>query len=146
MPGEPAPQPPGPPATQSLRPRVSGLSISPLAFAAAPRPAGRARRTGATVSFRLSTAARVSFKVERGAAGRKRRGRCEAPSRRNRGRPRCVRWALVRGSFSRAGLTGRNRVGFNGWIGARALAPGRYRLVVTPRGGVAARVAFRIVR
>ena len=110
------------------------------------RPAGHARRTGTTISFRLSTPARVALRVERRTLGRRRNGRCEAPSRRNRGRPRCRRWALVRGSFSRAGLAGRNRVGFNGWIGGRALAPGSYRLVVTPRGGSASRAAFRIVR
>jgi hypothetical protein len=47
--------------------------------------------------------------------------------------------------MSRAGIAGRNRLRFDGWIGGRALAPGSYRVVVSA-GGATSRTAFRIVR
>jgi hypothetical protein len=139
-------QAPAPAIPKPVWPRMTGLSISPPAFAAAARGGGAARRTGATVGFRLSAAARVTFKVERSAAGRRRNRRCEAPSRSNRGRPRCRRWALLRGRLNRAGVAGRNSLRFDGWLGGRALAPGSYRLVVATVGGGTSRTAFRIVR
>ena len=82
--------------------------------------------------------------MERRALGRRVGGRCRA------GRPRpgrgCVRFLRVRGSFVHAGRVGANALRFSGRLGGRTLAPGRYRLVATPAGGPAARVAFRIRR
>jgi hypothetical protein len=39
-----------------------------------------------------------------------------------------------------------NRFRFTGRLAGRTLARGRYRLVATPVGGIAKRVAFRVVR
>lgn len=133
---------------------VSRLRINPSAFPAAARgPSARSTRrraAGARVTFRLNVAASVRFTVQRRAAGRRVRGRCVAPSRRNRGARRCVRYARVRGSFGRSGRAGANAFRFTGRMAGRKLRLGRYRLVATPRiaggSGRVSRAAFRVVR
>ena len=62
-----------------------------------------------------------------------------------------LRFVTLRGSFSRASRAGLNQVRFSGRLRGRALAPGRYRLVVVAMDsrGLRSRarsVSFRIVR
>lgn len=80
-------------------------------------------------------------------------GRCVVVTRRTVHRPRCTRY--VRSAVERVKLlTGWNRVAFTGWMrGPRLLAPGRYRVTVTPtdvaglRGpGVIARTNVRPIK
>ena len=103
--------------------RVSGLRIKPASFRSAPRGRSIVRRGGAKVTYQLTAAAPVSFKVER------RTGRL---------------WVRVRGSFKQAGKAGANSLRFSGRVGGKRLRKGRYRLVATPQGGRPARVAFRV--
>ena len=66
-------------------------------------PTQRRRRRvpiGTRVTFRLSEAASVRFTVERARAGRRVRGRCVKPTRRNRQRRKCTRYVRQRGSFT----------------------------------------------
>jgi hypothetical protein len=154
----PAPPPPPPtigPPLIAVVATVSDLSISPRAFAAASRGASaaqrqRQRRPGGRVTYRLNVAADVRFTVQRRRPGRRARGRCVKPTRRNRARRRCARFVRVPGSFTRASTAGANRFRFTGRLRGRKLRPGRYRLVATPRIGNAAgpvrRTAFRIIR
>jgi DNA-binding beta-propeller fold protein YncE len=125
--------PPVPPA-----PVASRVALSPKAFRAAPtgpsaRAAKKRRRVyGAKVSYRLNVAARVRFTVRRF---------------RNKSRTRTV---AVKGSFSRAGIAGKNRFRFTGRLRGKRLPPGRYRLVVTPSvdgvSGTAGTAKFAIIR
>ena len=129
---------------------ASGLGMSPTAFPAAPSGASVARRTGTTVRYRLSAAARVRFAVEKPAAGRRVGRRCVAPTRSNRRRPRCKRYVTLPGSFNHNGPSGQNSFRFTGRLRARKLRPGGYRLVATPLGatgsrGRAVRTSFRII-
>ena len=105
--------------------RLSGLRIRPAGFPSANRGRSIVRRGGAKVSYQLTVAAPVTFRVER------RKGR---------------RWARVRGSFKQAGKAGANSLRFSGRIGGKRLRPGRYRLVATPQGGPPARAPFRVRR
>jgi hypothetical protein len=87
---------------------------------------------GTTVRTTTSEAGRVTFAVQRLVAGHRSHGRCVAHG--GRKAARCVRWvarkpALVR----RAGSPGTVTLAFSGRIGGRALAPGRYRFVVSAR-------------
>ena len=141
-------------SVQATLSRLSRLAISPLAFPAASsgpsaRGAGRRRRTGAQVTFRLNLAASVRFTVERRTVGRRVRSRCVARSRRNQRARRCVRYVRVRGSFTRAGDAGANAFRFTGRMARRKLRPGRYRLAARPtaagRVGNTRRAPFRIV-
>ena len=117
-------------------------------------PAQRRRRrppVGTRVSFRLSEAASVRFTVERARPGRRVRGRCVKPSRRNRKRRRCTRYVRQRGSFTVQGTAGETRFRFTGRLRGRKLRPGRYRLVAvatdaTGHGSAPERAPFRIVR
>jgi hypothetical protein len=140
---------------------VSQLGISPTSLVAAGSGGSVARRRvtiGATVTYTLRAPARVTFTVQRPAAGRLvrvGRGRrahtvCQAPARSNRRKPRCTRWISLRGTFTLIAGRGTHRFRFRGRIGGRTIQPGSYRLVATPSvGGVAGRAttrAFRVKR
>lgn len=114
-------------------PRLSGLALTPSAFRAARAGGGIASAPGTSLAFRSAGPATVTFTVQR---------LCAKPPK------RC---APVRGSLTTAARPGANRLRFRGRIGGRRLAPGRYRLVATPRGlsgraGAPVSAAFRIVR
>ena len=62
----------------------------------------------------------------------------------------CTRY-LGRGSFKHADRPGSNRLRFSGRLKGRRLAPGRYRLTITPRNpagrsGATLTASFTIVR
>jgi hypothetical protein len=77
-------------------------------------------------------------------------GRCAKPAAVNRRALRCLRVVTLPGSFTRAGLTGRNRFRFAGRLSGRRLRPGAYELVATPsaggKAGLAASASFRIIK
>ncbi len=103
---------------------------------------------GATVKYRLSEAATVTFTVERVAQGRKKKGRCVVGGRKGKA---CKRYKALKGSFTHAGGAGANSLRFSGRLVKRPLRPGRYRLVGTARDvagnkSKAVRTSFRIVR
>jgi lysophospholipase L1-like esterase len=106
---------------------LSALRIRPGSFG--PTRSGRASsaRAGATVSYSLSRADAVAFRVER------RRG---------------SRWVALGGAFTRWGEPGRNRFRFSGRVRGRTLETGRYRLVGkasgAARGSRPARSEFQI--
>ena len=82
------------------------------------------------MTYRLSSAATVAFRVERRRGGRYKR---------------------VRGSFRHAGHAGTNKFRFTGRLRLKRLKAGRYRLVARPtdadgRRGSARTKRFRIVR
>ncbi|MGI8623854.1 MAG: lactonase family protein [Solirubrobacteraceae bacterium] len=145
------PRPPAPPDT--IRPRLTALSLSPSRFRAARTGPGTAARVGARVTYRLSEPAIVSFRVVRIVAGRRVRhgGRCVKVTRSNRGAKRCAREVTLRGAFTRRGAAGPNAFAFRGRLHARGLRPGCYRLrvVATDSTGNASRTArshFTIVQ
>jgi CSLREA domain-containing protein len=140
---------PGPPP-----PVVSGETISPSAFRAAPSGASALAakgRYGAKVSYTLNERAIVRFTAVQSQPGRRGRGgRCVKPTSANRRAHRCTQLVSLRGSFTRVAGTGANRFRFTGRIGGRTLKPGRYRLLATPSVGSvvgrAASAAFRIIK
>jgi subtilisin-like proprotein convertase family protein len=143
---EPVPAPP-----DLTRPVLSRLALRPRAFRAARRGPSIAARRGSRVSYRLSEAATVRFRVERAAAGRRSRGRCVRPTRRNARRRKCTRFVRLRRAFAHRGRAGVNRFRFTGRLGGRRLRPRRYRLtgVATDAAGNRSsprRARFRIVR
>jgi uncharacterized delta-60 repeat protein len=152
--GDPAPpstSPPGVATSRTRAPVLGRLRISPSAFRAAakgPSALPPGRRGGALVSFTLDRAASVRFAVERAGSGRRVGGRCVKPTRSNRGKRRCTRYARLAGGFTRRGVAGANRVRFTGRLTARRLRHANYRLVATPsadgRRGDAKRVRFRV--
>ena len=151
----------GPAARATARVTVPGATMSSLGlssrtFRAATRggsvvAARRKRPRGTRVSYSLDGPAVVKFRVQRAAKGRRVGRVCKKPTRRNRKRRSCVRWAGVRGSFSvTSSAPGAVSFRFTGRLNRKALKPARYRLVVTPvSGGVPGkvqRIRFRIVR
>jgi CSLREA domain-containing protein len=114
--------------------------------------ARKRRRTpaGTRVSYKLSEAGTVWFRVQRASKGRRVKGRCVAPKRRRRGR-RCTRYLTLKGTFTRVATAGANGFRFTGRVNNKRLRAGRYRFLVSPRDaagnyGKSVRKAFRIVR
>jgi streptogramin lyase len=108
------------------------------------------RKTGTTISYSLSEAARVSLRIERALSGRKSGKRCVKPKRSLRHKKKCTRYKRS-GTLTRSGKKGKNRHHFSGRIGKKALKVGRYRLSIlaTDAAGNKAkpkRKAFRIVK
>jgi predicted outer membrane repeat protein len=116
-------------------PALSGLKIRPRKFATSARSSAasaRKRSGGATVSYSLSTAATVTFTVERRVKGHK-RGKRTLP-----------------GSITVTGKQGPNSFRFSGRLGKKKLPPGRYKLVAIPTDaltgdGASMRAPFRIL-
>ena len=143
------------------RPRLTGLRVTPKAFAPVPRGGARAAARkgrpalGTILAFRLSTRATVGITVTRSLRGRVERAgkrtRCVPVSARatlKRGRA-CVRVQTL-GTVRRAGTAGLNRFVITGNVGARPLAPGTYRLVLVAtdasgRRSAPARASIRIL-
>jgi hypothetical protein len=103
-------------------------------FDAGPPVLSRLALKGATISYTLSQPARVAFRMDRGLAGRRSRGKCRKPTRRNRRGRRCIRYKRLRGGFERNALLGANSLRFNGRLGGKRLKAGRYRLVAVASG------------
>ena len=140
------------PPAQNVAPAISAASMTNRVFAVARAGAAQRRRVkrGTRFLYTLSEAATVRIAIERRAAGRRVRGRCRKPTRRNRGAPRCTRW-VRRGAISADEQAGAQSLRFSGRIRGRALRPGRHRARITANdaaGAVSAerRLAFRVVR
>jgi hypothetical protein len=134
-----------------LAPVMSALKLSPTRFAAAPKRSSRAAKTGTTITYKLSEAARVTFRVQRAAPGRRVGRGCRKPTAKNRKRARCTRFVTLRGSFGQAAKAGANKRAFDGKLRGRPLARGSYRLVATAvdaagNKGKQARASFRVLR
>lgn len=112
----------------STRPRLSAPTLSPQRFRASGTGATSATEVGTRVSYTLSEAAIVSFRVQRGVRGRRVRGRCMA-LKRSDGRPtNCTRYKTLRGGFNHRGNEGPNRLRFAGRLNGRKLTAGHYYL------------------
>jgi streptogramin lyase len=136
----------------TTRPVISGARISPTKVLVGKdrTPVKITRKTGTTISYSLSEAARVSLRIERALSGRKSGKRCLKPKRSLRHKKKCTRYKRS-GTLVRSGKKGKNRHHFSGRIGKKALKVGRYRLSIlaTDAAGNKAkqkRKAFRIVR
>jgi hypothetical protein len=162
--GEPPPPDPPPPDPPPPDPDVTApviqASIDPRVFAVDRRgeaetpiaeTAGRPKAPrGTTFRYTLSEPARVEFTIQRRAAGRRVKGRCVRPTRRNRKRPRCTRFRPS-GAFAAQGALGDNTKRFRGRIGRRSLRRARYRatLIATDAAGnrsLPERLGFKVVR
>jgi CSLREA domain-containing protein len=150
----------GPGPTSEVPPDTSpptfvSASLKPARFAVNRRgaretPVSAKARKGTTFRFRLSEDARVLFVIERPTPGRRVKGRCVKPTRSNRRKPKCTRYAVA-GRFAMAAKGGDNTKRFSGLIGRRALKPARYRatLIAKDAAGNASkpkRLNFRVVR
>ena len=134
--------------------KVGSERLAPSSFPAAPSgpsSVSAKRKYGTKVSYTLNQAASVRFTVTQAQSGRRAsRGRCVAPTRRNRTARKCTRVVTLSGSFTRTGNAGTNTFRFTGRMAGRQLKPGSYKLVATPRAngqtGRPVGVAFRIIK
>ncbi len=120
-------------------------SGKPTALTAArgkPKP-----KKGTSFRFTLSEAARVSIRIERVLAGRRKGKRCVKPTPKLRKAKRCDRFSR-KGTLVRSSKQGSNSVAFSGRLGSKPLARGADRAVLTATGNASkeAKVSFRVVK
>src|SRR4051812_45962941 len=118
-------------ATAGPTAAVSALKLAPPKF----KP-----KKGTSVSFTLNVAAPVKFTVDRPAAGRKVKGKCVKPTKKNAKAKKCTRHLALKGSFTRNGVAGSIGFHWNGRLKGKALKPGTYRLIATTGSGLTAKV------
>jgi len=126
---------------------ISHLSLFPRAFRALAGASTRTRHpgghTGSTLRFEDSQATTTTFSVI--SLGRAPHGCLGASSAKRRPCSAAVKI----GSFVHRDRAGWNRIALSGWIGARKLSPGTYRLVAAPklagRPGTGSSVSFQIL-
>jgi uncharacterized delta-60 repeat protein len=130
-------------------PGLSGLTLAPAAFPAAPGGASIARTTGTNIRYTDSAAGTTRFVVQRVLTGVKRGRSCVKRKAGVKGKS-CTRFVTVTGSFSHVDVAGANSFHFTGRIGRHKLAVGKYRLVAQPRNtvglGKKLTARFRITR
>lgn len=128
-----APSTPNTPHGGGTPPKLTHLSLNP-------RHTSPGRRT--TVTFFLSSAARVTFRLRRKERGVRVGGACVRRSARHRRARTCQRLVTVNGAPKAfAGRTGLNRFI---WTPPRALIPATYVLSAKPKGGRAVTVTVAI--
>jgi len=133
---------------------VSNVSVSPRTFSAAGRnvhgtcaqPSTKNKRDKPcqrsiklTAKYTLNAAATVSFKLALQTSGRKVSGKCVKASRKNKHDHTCQLLASVHKTITRSGVAGSNKFTFTG-----KLVAGTYELTVTPAGGTAHTVTFKV--
>jgi hypothetical protein len=136
-------------------PIVSNVRQSHRVWREGNRRASFARRhrppVGTTFSFSLNQQARVSFAFTQLVGGRKVKGKCVAPTRRNRHRRACKR-TVTPGTLAFAAHNGTNRVSFQGRVSAsKKLGLGHYTVVITATNAAGQRstpqrLSFTIVK
>jgi hypothetical protein len=143
----------GIPAEDTTKPKLSAFTVKPASFAAAGSGGSiiaRKLKVGAILSYKLDEPAFVRFTVLQRRAGRTVAGKCERPTKKNKGKRKCD--LLLRGSFGNLeGAAGKNKLGFTGRLRGRKLPPGEYRLVATPEdlagnAGKGVKAPFKIVK
>lgn len=153
LPGDPGPppQPPSsPPATVQPAPELLSLKLSPTAFVPAKSGGPIATKTtkpprGTTVSYTLSAAATVTFKVERATVGRKAGKTCVKQTPANRAKKPCRLYKALKPTFTHTGASGANSFRFSGRVGTTAAAPGSYRLIASV-GATTRSASFRVLQ
>jgi hypothetical protein len=133
--------------------RITSLSLSPRSFAAAAKggTVGKvAPRKGTKVRYTISDSAKARFIVMLARVGRWVSGGCRKRTARNRRARRCTRYVRLRGSIVLDAVQGKNRFGFTGRWGGKALRPGLYKVsaTATDAKGIAGKpkvARFRIV-
>lgn len=129
---------PGPghqvPPTAATRPSISHVTQSHRTWQRGNTLASLAKHrppVGTTFSFVLNGSATVSLVFTRQRPGRDVHNQCLAPTKKNRHHPVCQRIAVA-GSLKSLAHAGINMIVFDGRLSrSTALAPGRYRLLIT---------------
>lgn len=143
-------------ASPRVAPRISAARVSPSRFRVSKRTTAVSAKAkapqGTSFSFVLSEPAKLQVAFKRAAAGLRRGKRCVAPSAKLKRRHarRCTR-LLTSGTLTRAKEpAGADRLAFSGRIGAKPLAPGPYKAILTASAGglnsAAATLALAVVR
>lgn len=138
------------PVFLSARLTNTTFAVDPKGSAEKPVTARARAKKGTTFRYTLSEAARVLFKIQRKAPGRRVGRKCRPPSRSNRRNKKCTRLVTV-ATFAKDSAAGANTKKFSGKIGKKTLKPGRYQASLTARdaaGNVSAvkTLSFRVVR
>lgn len=99
----------------------------------------------ATITVAAATLSKLRVSPSKvSVAGRKVKGRCVKPTKKNKKHAKCTRLVSVNGKISRTTAAGARAFTFNGKIGGADLPAGTYKLTATPASGTAKTVTFKI--
>jgi hypothetical protein len=82
---------------------------------------------GKTMGFDLTEAASIQFRVDRISKGVWVKPNCRAPKKGRKGKT-CSRYVALPGAINTIAAAGANSFAWNGKLGGKKLAPGKYRL------------------
>ena len=145
---------PSVPTGDQIPPRFIGApAFSPARFRVVGKAKGGGsgnRSSGSKLKFSLSEAASVTVTIALEASGRRAGTKCVVPSKAKPGAKKCTR-TLPKGSLSRNGSAGANKISFSGKVSGTALSPGSYQATLIARDAAgnrsaAAVASFTIVR
>lgn len=143
---------PNPPAPKAVAGSITNLSVSPNAFFAAPSGATisktkKAKKYGATVSYKDSQTATTTFTVLKESSGRTQGKACKKPSKANKHGKHCTIYTAL-GSFTHIDVAGANKFHFSGRLKGKPLGKGSYKLQAVPHNaagnGLAVSKQFKI--
>lgn len=139
-------------------PIITAASLSPNKFAVDPNGAAavsiakkkKSAPRGTTVAYTLSEAANVVFTIEKKRPGRRVKGKCVKPKKKNHKKKHCARYKRA-GRFAHESPKGATAFSFSGRIGTKKLKPGKYRavLVATDAAGnpsMRVSLSFKVVK
>jgi hypothetical protein len=105
-------------------PAISKLKLTRKRFAVS------GKHRGTTLSFSLSEAAKVRIAIQRPRGGRRKGGKCVAPTKKLRKARKCTRYVSL-GTLTKSGRAGTNKVAFTGRLKGKLLTRGAYRFSLT---------------
>ena len=132
----------GPPGQGTLR--ISDVSVSPRRWRRGSGLPSFSARKGTRIRWTLSDPAPTTLAFQRARPGRRVGGRCLAPTRARRSRPRCTRFVRVRPSLTRDAAAGQNTLRFEGRLTRRKRLPlGTFRVQLTATDAAGNRATAR---
>jgi hypothetical protein len=98
------------------------------------------------VGYTLTAAATITLTLAQQHPGRIIKHRCVAPTANNRQHAHRTRLTAIGGQLTKAASAGTHSLTLTGRLDGSALAPGSYRLTITPHGASPRSAAFAIAR
>ena len=135
-------------------PSLGRPAFGPRIFVVGPNntPVAAKAKRGSKLSFTVNERSKASIRIEKPKKGRRSKGKCRKPTRKNRKGKKCKRWVKAAATLTRNNVgPGKVSIKFTGRIRRKALKRGRYRASITATDATGnrskpRRASFRIVR
>lgn len=135
-------------------PSMGRPAFGPRVFVAGPNntPVAAKAKRGSTLSFTVNERSTATIQIQKPKKGRRSKGKCRKPTRKNRKGKRCKRWVKAAPTLTRRNVgPGKVSIKFTGRVRRKALKRGSYRASITVTDAAknrakARNASFRIVK